>query len=60
MTFAAMVPITILAFTLGSTFVTTIAPLYWSDYVALTLTFFGVFFYNYFDEKPQKTSIENI
>ena len=58
--FSLMVPVTLLAFFLGSTIVRTRSDAYWSDWVALILTFAGVFFYNFFEEKAQKTSIETL
>lgn len=52
MTFATMVPVTVLAFYLGSTIIKTNSSAYWSDYVALIMCTGGVFAYNYFDERP--------
>ena len=61
-TFSLMVPLTLGAFMLGSVVESTIvmAAPDWMDIVALIVVGAGVFVYNWFDEKPQKASIENL
>jgi len=61
-TFSLMVPLTLGAFMLGSVAEPNIsieAP-DWLDILALVLTSAGVWAYNWFEEKPQKASIENL
>ena len=60
--FSIMVPLTIGAFALGSLAdkdIDITAP-DWPDYIALVAVAFGVWIYNWFEEKPQKASIENL
>ena len=61
-TFSLMVPLTIGAFALGSLAESTIVidTPNWPDAVALVVVAFGVWLYNWFEEKPQKASIENL
>jgi len=64
MIFAWMVPITVAAFLLGA--VTTISmaavslELQWPDYIGLITATAGVLMFNWFEEKPQKASIEQL
>ena len=64
MIFAWMVPITVAAFLLGK--VTTISmaavslELQWPDYIGLITATAGVLMFNWFEEKPQKASIEQL
>ena len=60
--FSLMVPLTIGAFALGSLAdqdIDITAP-DWPDYIALVAVAIGVWLYNWFEEKPQKASIENL
>lgn len=60
--FSMMVPLTLGAFLLGSVAETSIIIQAhdWMDIVALVIVAAGVFVYNWFEEKPQKASIENL
>ena len=60
--FSMMVPLTLGAFLLGSVAESSIemAAHDWMDIVALVIVAAGVFVYNWFEEKPQKASIENL
>ena len=64
MIFAWMVPITVAAFLLGAA--TTISmetvslELQWPDYIGLITATAGVLMFNWFEEKPQKASIEQL
>ena len=61
-TFSLMVPLTMGAFLLGKIAdinVITTSP-DWLDIVALVMVASGVWAYNWFEEKPQKASIENL
>jgi len=60
--FSLMVPLTLGAFMLGSVAEPTIAISApdWMDVVALIVVGAGVWCYNWFEEKPQKASIENL
>ena len=60
--FSLMVPLTIGAFSMGSLaddFIKIEMP-NWPDAIALVVVAFGVWLYNWFEEKPQKASIENL
>ena len=61
--FSLMVPLTMAAFLLG-TLAKEIDVDYgsptWLDILALVIAAFGVWLYNWFEEKPQKASIENL
>ena len=60
--FSIMVPLTIVAFVMGSYAdqdIDITAP-DWPDYIALAAVAIGVWLYNWFEEKPQKASIENL
>lgn len=66
MVFAWMVPITILAFVLAGLTTASIKdggqsliPM-WEDYVGLSIATVGVLLFNWFEEKPQKASIETL
>ena len=57
-----MVPLTMAAFALGSVAEATI-PLHnpdWFDIISIVTVGVGVWLYNWFEEKPQKASIENL
>jgi hypothetical protein len=61
--FAFMVPITLISFligvlTLGSHTILTDNQVF--DWIGLVVVGSGVFMFNWYDEKPQKASIENI
>ena len=60
--FSMMVPLTLGAFLLGSVAESSIemSAHDWMDIVALVIVAAGVFVYNWFEEKPQKASIENL
>ena len=60
--FSLMVPLTIGAFSLGTLAdsMITIETPDWPDAIALIVVAFGVWLYNWFEEKPQKASIENL
>lgn len=60
--FALMVPITMGAFMLAAAVEPTIAlsDPDWLDVMALIVVGSGVWMYNWFEEKPQKASIENL
>ena len=61
MIFALAVPITVIAFQLGALAISgEVNTFHWPDIVAVFVTGIGVFLYNFYDEKPAKTSIENI
>ena len=60
--FSFMVPLTMGAFAMGSLCESQleIATPDWPDAIALVVVAFGVWLYNWFEEKPQKASIENL
>lgn len=61
--FAFMVPLTVLAFIMGSFTdpnMISLSGLEIYDYAALVIASIGVFFYNWYEEKPQKASIETL
>ena len=60
--FAFMVPLTALAFVIASFVEPTIQVdhIDWMDGVALVVSTAGVFMYNWFDERPQEYSVENL
>ena len=60
--FALMVPLTMGAFVLAAMVEPTIvlSDPDWMDIVALIIVGSGVWMYNWFEEKPQKASIENL
>ena len=60
--FSMMVPLTLFACYLGSFAESTIemAPSGLLSIVALAFAALGVFLFNWFEEKPQKASIENL
>lgn len=64
MIFAWMVPITVAAFLLGAATTVSMAQvslqLKWADYVGLITATAGVLMFNWFEEKPQKASIEQL
>ena len=60
--FSAMVPLTLAAFmaaTLVEPSILMNSP-DWLDVVAVAIVAVGVWLYNWFEEKPQKASIENL
>ena len=61
-TFSLMVPLTILAFVLGS-FAEKTIELHspdWFDVISIITVGIGVWLYNWFEERPQKASIETL
>ena len=60
--FSIMVPLTMVAFLIAP-FAESSSPRVspdWLDVVALVVVAVGVWIYNWFEEKPQKASIENL
>lgn len=67
MVFAWMVPITTLAFVLAGLTTVSIREVTsqslipgWPDYIGLITATFGVLLFNWYEEKPQKASIETL
>ena len=61
-TFSLMVPLTLVAFMLASLAEPTIEIGHpdWLDIIAVVVVGAGVWLYNWFEERPQKASIENL
>ena len=60
--FAFMVPLTMVAF-IAATFIepsVTLANPDWMDVAAMLVVAFGVWLYNWYEEKPQVASIEKV